>query len=51
MDTPRRLAILVFFGVPAIIGGGIVYAIFGSLTAMWIYEVLLIATAGAVVSR
>ncbi len=51
MDISRRLGILVFMGVPAIIGGGIVYAIFGSLTPMWIYEALLLVTAGAFVSR
>ena len=51
MDISRRLAILVFCGVPAIIGGGIVYAIFGSLTPMWIYEILLLFAAGAFVSR
>lgn len=51
MDTSRRLAILVFCAVPAIVGGGIVYAIFGSLTPVWIYEALLIVTAGALVSR
>jgi hypothetical protein len=51
MDISRRLGIMVFMGVPAIIGGGIVYAIFGSLTPMWIYEALLLLTAGALVSR
>jgi hypothetical protein len=51
MDISRRLGILVFMGVPAIIGGGIVYAIFGSLTPMWIYEALLLLAAGAFVSR
>jgi zinc transporter ZupT len=51
METSRRLAILVFCGVPAIIGGGIVYGIFGSFTPMWIYEALLLVTAGALVSR
>jgi zinc transporter ZupT len=51
MENSRRLAILVFCGVPAIIGGGIVYAIFGSLTPVWIYEVLLLFIAGALVSR
>ncbi|MBT8340998.1 MAG: hypothetical protein HKP58_17855 [Desulfatitalea sp.] len=45
------MAILVFCAVPAIIGGGIVYAIFGGLTALWIYEALLLVTAGALVSR
>jgi zinc transporter ZupT len=51
MDVSRRLGILVFCAVPAIIGGGIIYAIFGSLTPVWIYEVLLLITAGAFVSR
>jgi zinc transporter ZupT len=51
MESSRRLAILVFCGVPAIIGGGIVYAVFGRLMPVWIYEVLLLMTAGALVSR
>ena len=51
MDISRKLGILVFCGVPAIIGGGIVMALFGSLTIMWIYEVLLLITAGAIVSK
>lgn len=51
MDIPRRLGILVFCGVPAIIGGGIVYALFGSYTPVVAYEVLLLATAGGLISR
>ena len=51
MDVSRKLGILVFFGVPAIIGGGIVYAIFGSYTPMWIYEILLVFIAGIFVAR
>ena len=51
MNISRRLGILVFCGVPAIIGGGIVFAIFDNLTAMWIYEALLAITVGALVSR
>jgi hypothetical protein len=51
MDISRRLGILVFCGVPAIVGGGIMVAIFGSLTPMWIYEALLLVTVGALVSR
>jgi hypothetical protein len=51
MDISRRLGIMVFMAVPAIIGGGFVYAIFDSLTPMWIYEALLLLTAGALVSR
>ncbi len=51
MDVSRKLGILVFFGVPAIIGGGIVYAIFDSYTPMWIYEVILLFLAGAFISK
>lgn len=51
MDLSRRLGILVFTAVPAIVGGGIVMAVTGSLTIMWIYEALLLITAGALVSR
>jgi len=51
MEISRRLAILIFCGVPAIVGGGIVYAMFGNLTPVWIYEALLLITAGALVSR
>jgi hypothetical protein len=51
MEISRRLGILVFCAVPAIVGGGIVYAISGDLTAMWIYEALLVLAAGALVSR
>ncbi len=51
MELSRRIGILVFFGVPAIIGGGIVLAIWGSMTAMWAYEAMLAVLAGAFVSR
>ena len=51
MDVSRKLGILVFFGVPAIIGGGIMYAIFGSYIPVFIWEVLLIFIAGIYVSR
>ncbi len=51
MDISRKLGILVFCGVPAIVGGGIVMAVFDSLTALWIYEALLLITAGALVSK
>ena len=51
MDVSRRIGILIFFGVLAIIGGGIVYAGFGSYTPMWIYEILLVLIAGVLVSR
>lgn len=51
MDISRKLGILVFFGVPAIIGGGIVYAITHSLTAIFVYEAILYGVAGAYIAR
>ncbi len=52
MNVTRKLGILVFFGVPVIIGGGMTYALFGdSYTAVFIYEFLLLITAGVFVSR
>ncbi|MCG6906479.1 MAG: hypothetical protein LJE63_07630 [Desulfobacteraceae bacterium] len=51
MDISRRLAILVVFGVPVIVGGGIVFALFGDLKPVLIYQVLLLLVAGALVSR
>ena len=51
MDVSRKLGILVFCGIPAIIGGGIVYAIWGSYTPVFIYEILLLFVAGGFISR
>ena len=51
MDVSRRLGILIFFAVPAIIGGGILFGIFGSYIPVFIYEILLVALAGGLVSR
>ncbi len=52
MDIARKLGILVTMGVPAIVGGGIVYALFGhSWPPVAVYEVLLLLTAGAFASR
>lgn len=51
MDISRKLGVLVFCGVPAIIGGGIVYAVFGSYVPVLVYEVLLLFVAGAFVSK
>ena len=42
MDLARFLGILVVFGVPAIIGGGLVYHLLHSWLAVWLYEALLI---------
>ncbi len=51
MDVARKLGILVFCAVPAIVGGGVVFYMFHSLTAVLIYQVILLLGAGAFVSR
>lgn len=51
MSISRKLGILVFCGVPAIIGGGILFAIFHSYTPVIVYEALLLLGAGAYISR
>lgn len=45
MDISRKLGILIFTAVPAIIGGGIVYHFFGSYVQVIIYEILLLLAA------
>ena len=51
MNISRRLGTLVVFGVPAIIGGGIVYALFGNYVAVFSYEILLILVAVGFASK
>lgn len=51
MDISRRLGILVFCGVPAIIGGGILYGIFHSYAPVAVYEVMLLFVAGGFISK
>ena len=51
MDVSRKLGILVFCAVPAIVGGGILYAVFGNYMSVFIYEVLLVFAAGSYISR
>jgi len=52
MSVSRKLGILVFFGVPAIIGGGITYSIFhGDYIPVLIYEVILLSIAGVFLSK
>jgi hypothetical protein len=51
MDISRKLGILVFCGVPAIIGGGIIFGFFHSYTPVVIYEVLLLFVAGGFASK
>lgn len=52
MSISRKLGILVFSGVPAIVGGGIIYALFDhSYIAVAVYEAMLMVTVGAFVSK
>ena len=52
MDISRKMGIMVFCGVPAIIGGGILYAIFGgSFVAVIVYLMILLLFAGAFLSK
>jgi len=51
MNISRRLGILVVFAVPAIIGGGIIYAIFGNYVSVFVYEILLLLVAGGFASK
>ena len=51
MDISRKLGILVFTAVPVIVGGGIVYGIFHDFIPVFIYEAMLIALAGGLVSK
>ncbi len=47
----RKLGTMVLMGVPAIIGGGIVYYAFGNYTAVIAYEVILGVAALGFISR
>ena len=51
MNISRKLGVLVFCGVPAIVGGGIMYALFDSYVSVFIYESLLLLVAGGIISR
>lgn len=51
MDISRKLGILVFCGVPAIIGGGILFGVFHSYVPVAAFEILLLLVAGAFLSR
>jgi len=52
MDIARKLGIMVFCGVPVIVGGGIVYAVSGgSYLAVGVYEILLLVLFGAFISK
>ena len=45
MDIPRKLGILIYTMVPAIVGGGIVYHFFGGFVQVIIFEILLVLAA------
>ncbi|MBS3808845.1 MAG: hypothetical protein KGY38_01645 [Desulfobacterales bacterium] len=47
----RKIGTLVVFGVPLIVGGGIVYYFAQSFPAMYIFEVVLVLAALGFVSR
>jgi hypothetical protein len=47
----RKLGTMVLMGVPAIIGGGLVYYGFQNYTALIVYEVLLGFTALGFISK
>ena len=51
MDISRKLGILVFCGVPAIIGGGIIYGMAGSYIPVAIFVILLYLVVGAIVNK
>ena len=51
MNVARKLGILVFCGVPAIIGGGVVYHFTHDYTLMFIYQIILLFFAGVFVAR
>ena len=45
MDLARMIGIMIVFGAPAIIGGGLVFDLFHSWVVVWIYEILLVGLA------
>lgn len=47
----RKIGTLVIFGVPVIIGGGIVYYFAQSFPAMYVFEVVLLLAALGFVSE
>ncbi len=51
MSISRKLGISVFFGVPAIVGGGIIFALFGNYIPVAIYETILLFFAGTFLSK
>ncbi len=51
MEISRKLGILVVCGVPAIVGGGLIYAIFGGWVSVFVFEGALALAAGGVIAK
>jgi hypothetical protein len=51
MDISRKLGILIVLGVPVIVGGGIVYGLFGGMVPVAIWEAGVAIFAIAVLRR
>jgi hypothetical protein len=52
MAVAQKLGIIIFSGVPAIIGGGIIYALFGHTAApVVIYELILACTVTYIITK
>jgi len=51
MNISRKLGVLVFFMVPAIIGGGIIFHAYHDYTPVVMYEVVLYLIAGGFLSK
>ena len=45
MNISRRLGTMVVFAVPAVIGGGIVYALFHNYVSVFAYEIIVLLAA------
>ncbi len=51
MDIPRKLGILIYTAVPAIVGGGIVFEVFGGSWAhVIVFEIMLVLAALGIIS-
>ncbi len=52
MDIPRKLGIMIFSAVPAIMGGGILFSVFhNSYIALLVFELLLVFTVYKIVKE
>ncbi|MDM8514671.1 hypothetical protein QUF76_00595 [Desulfobacterales bacterium HSG16] len=52
MSISQKLGTLIVFAVPAIVGGGIVYATLGhNYMSVAVFEILLATLAGGMISR